>query len=54
MRLGEDRHAWGSYYDSQPSVHVGDIRAGFLHLSNSGLFERFGLPLTLEQTCHVA
>lgn len=54
LRLGEDRHAWGTYYETQPSVHVGDIRAGFIHLSKLGLFERFGLPLTLEQTCNVA
>ncbi|WP_268800987.1 thermostable hemolysin [Pseudomonas huanghezhanensis] len=54
LRLGDDRHAWGSYYDTQPSVHVGDIRAGFMHLSQSGLFERFGLPLITERTCHVA
>jgi len=54
LRLGDERHAWGSYYETQPSVHVGDIRSGFLHLSKMGLFERFGLPLTLEQRCHVA
>lgn len=54
LRLGEDRHTWGSYYQTQPNVHVGDIRSGFLHLSKTGLFERFGLPLTLEQHCHVA
>lgn len=54
LRLGEERHAWGTYYQTQPSVHVGDIRAGFNHLSETGLFERFGLPLTLEQTCNVA
>lgn len=54
MRLGEERHAWGNYYDTQPSVHVGDIRCGFLHLSTSGVFERFGLPLALERNCHVA
>lgn len=54
MRLGEDRHTWGNYYDTKPRVHVGDIRAGFLHLSHSGVFERFGLPLMLEQPCHVA
>ncbi|WP_062381610.1 thermostable hemolysin [Pseudomonas abietaniphila] len=54
LRLGEERHTWGNYYDTQPHVHVGDIRSGFLHLSHSGVFERFGLPLTLEQTCHVA
>lgn len=54
LRLGDDRHAWGSYYDTRPSVHVGDVRSGFEHLSRSGLFERFGLPLSLEQCCHVA
>ncbi|WP_297845317.1 thermostable hemolysin [Pseudomonas sp.] len=54
LRLGDERHAWGSYYETQPSVHVGDIRSGFLHLSKIGLFERFGLPLTLEQSCYVA
>ena len=54
MRLGDDRHAWGNYYDTQPSVHVGDIRSGFMHLGHSGVFERFGLPLTRERNCHVA
>jgi len=54
LRLGEDRYTWGTYYDTQPSVHVGDIRSGFLHLSNTGLFERFGLTVELEQSCHVA
>jgi hypothetical protein len=54
MRLGDERHAWGSYYQTQPSVHVGDIRSGFLHLRESGVFEHFGLPHHLERCCHVA
>ncbi|VVN83141.1 thermostable hemolysin [Pseudomonas fluorescens] len=54
QRLGEDRHAWGSYYQSQPSVHVGNIRAGFIHLRNMGMFNRLGLPSSLEETSHVA
>ncbi|MGV8918132.1 MAG: thermostable hemolysin [Pseudomonas sp.] len=54
LRLGDDRHVWGTYYDTQPSVHVGDIRSGFLHLRETGLFERFGLPLTMEQPYYVA
>ncbi|KAF2407405.1 Thermostable hemolysin [Pseudomonas antarctica] len=54
QRLGEDRHHWGSYYESQPWVHVGNIRAGFIHLRNMGLFQRLGLPITLEDTSHVA
>jgi len=53
-RLGEDRHAWGSYYESKPWVHVGNIRAGFLHLCNIGLFGRLGLATSIEGTCHVA
>lgn len=54
QRLGEQRHEWGRYYDTQPSVHIGDIRAGFDHLSQLGLFDRYGLPLTLEPHSHVA
>jgi len=54
QRLGDDRHAWGSYYQSQPSVHVGNIRAGFIHLRNMGLFTRLGLPSTAEEISHVA
>lgn len=58
LRLGDERHAWGNYYQTRPSVHVGDIAAGFRHLSNTGVFERFGLPLTMKQHsevhCHVA
>ena len=38
QRLGDERHLWGSYYESQPWVHVGNIRAGFIHLRNMGLF----------------
>ncbi|WP_260957735.1 thermostable hemolysin [Pseudomonas citri] len=54
QRLGEDRHLWGRYYESQPWVHVGNIRAGFIHLRNTGLFSRLGLPATLGETSHVA
>jgi len=54
QRLGDDRHLWGSYYESQPWVHVGNIRAGFIHLRNMGLFSRLGLPTTLEDNSHVA
>ncbi|WP_095148706.1 thermostable hemolysin [Pseudomonas sp. Irchel s3a18] len=53
-RLGEDRHAWGSYYESKPWVHVGNIRCGFIHLRNIGLFNRLGLPTSTEGFCHVA
>ena len=53
-RLGDDRHAWGSYYESKPWVHVGNIRSGFIHLRNTGLFSRLGLPTSIEGTCHVA
>ncbi|NWB29637.1 thermostable hemolysin [Pseudomonas gingeri] len=53
-RLGDDRHNWGSYYESTPWVHVGNIRAGFIHLRNIGLFTRLGLPTSIEGACHVA
>ncbi|AKK00637.1 thermostable hemolysin [Pseudomonas sp. WP18] len=53
-RLGEERHHWGSYYESKPWVHVGNIRAGFIHLRNIGLFTRLGLPTSIEGACHVA
>ncbi|MCF4997184.1 thermostable hemolysin [Pseudomonas syringae] len=53
-RLGDDRHSWGSYYESKPWVHVGNIRAGFIHLRNVGLFNRLGLPTSIEGACHVA
>jgi hypothetical protein len=35
-------------------VHVGNIRAGFIHLRNMGLFSRLGLPTTIEDASHVA
>ena len=53
-RLGEDRHSWGSYYESKPWVHVGNIRAGFVHLRNIGMFSRLGLPASIEESSHVA
>ncbi|MDR6957683.1 hypothetical protein J2W43_001664 [Pseudomonas brassicacearum] len=53
-RLGDERHSWGSYYESKPWVHVGNIRAGFIHLRNIGLFARLGLPSCQEDSCHVA
>ncbi|WP_077045617.1 thermostable hemolysin [Pseudomonas sp. KK4] len=53
-RLGEDRNSWGSYYESKPWVHVGNIRAGFIHLRNIGMFSRLGLPTSLEASSHVA
>jgi hypothetical protein len=53
QRLGDERQHWGSYYESQPWVHVGNIRAGFIHLRNMGLFSRLGLP-TNEDASNVA
>lgn len=54
QRLGDERQHWGSYYESKPWVHVGNIRAGFIHLRNIGLFTRLGLPTSIEGACHVA
>lgn len=53
-RLGDERHSWGSYYESKPWVHVGNIRSGFIHLHNIGLFTRLGLPSSIEDISHVA
>lgn len=53
-RLGDDRLSWGSYYESKPWVHVGNIRAGFIHLRNIGMFNRLGLPSSIEESSHVA
>ncbi|MEJ5059072.1 MULTISPECIES: thermostable hemolysin [unclassified Pseudomonas] len=53
-RLGDERDSWGSYYESKPWVHVGNIRAGFLHLRNIGMFSRLGLPSSFEEASHVA
>ncbi|MBT2297620.1 thermostable hemolysin [Pseudomonas fluorescens] len=54
QRLGEERHLWGSYYESQPWVHVGNIRAGFVHLRDAGLFDRLGFSQTCGEVSHVA
>ncbi|TDF82636.1 thermostable hemolysin [Pseudomonas sp. H9] len=53
-RLGEEHKHWGSYYQSKPWVHVGNIRAGFIHLRTTGLLGRLGFPLSFEASCHVA
>lgn len=53
-RLGDHRHDWGSYYESKPWVHVGNIRAGFIHLRNTGMFNRLGLPASIAESSHVA
>ena len=53
-RLGDERQHWGSYYESKPWVHVGNIRAGFIHLRNIGMLNRLGLPTSIEDSSHVA
>ncbi len=53
-RLGNDQHEWGSYYESKPCVHVGNIQAGFNHLHTAGLLGRLGLTLSGEESSHVA
>ena len=53
-RLGDERHHWGSYYESKPWVHVGNIRSGFIHLQNGGVFDRLGLPTPNEASSNVA
>ncbi|WP_028695949.1 thermostable hemolysin [Pseudomonas cremoricolorata] len=54
LRLGEQRHAWGRYYQQQPQVQVGNIRAGFTHLREAGIFARLGLDAEGGQVSHVA
>lgn len=54
QRLGDERHTWGQYYDSRPSVHIGNICSGFQHLAKVGLFKRLGLPPVDRETCNVA
>jgi hypothetical protein len=53
-RLGDEQHDWGRYYDSKPWVHAGNIRSGFVHLHNTGMFNRLGLPVCMGECSHVA
>ena len=40
--LGVEQSDWGSYYNSNPQVMVGDILGGHQRLLNSGLYQRLG------------
>jgi hypothetical protein len=42
LRLGEERNAWGSYYDCQPQVTVGEIAGGHQCLLQQGAYARLG------------
>lgn len=54
--LGEEQADWGSYYDCNPQVMVGDIMGGHQRLLNSGLYQRLGLEAlyTAHGLNHVA
>lgn len=53
-RLQEQMDQWGSYYDQRPHVFAGNIGQGFAALSRSGVFQRLGFPLLVEETGHAA
>lgn len=40
--LGEEKAAWGSYYETNPQVMVGEIMGGHQRLLNSGLYQHLG------------
>ena len=40
--LGEEQVAWGSYYQTNPQVMVGEIMGGHQRLLNGGLYQRLG------------
>ena len=54
--LGEEKSAWGSYYETNPQVMAGDIMGGHQRLLNSGLYQRLGLEAlyTADGMNHVA
>lgn len=53
-RLGTRMDAWGTYYAQHPQVFAGNISHGFEALSQSGVFQRLGLPASLQETGHAA
>lgn len=56
-RMGDERADWGSYYDCNPRVMAGAIRAGFDTLSSRGVFNRIAhraLYPAADGGCHAA
>lgn len=53
-RLQGDAASWGRYYAQHPQVFVGRIGHGYASLAQRGVFERLGLPSTLQEAGHAA
>ncbi|AHC82079.1 thermostable hemolysin [Pseudomonas plecoglossicida] len=53
-RLNGDADSWGSYYAQHPQVFVGNIGYGHAALARGGVFERLGLPASLQEAGHAA
>lgn len=56
--LGEERHAWGSYYSTRPQVMAGFIPEGYRQLHSRDMFQRLNyqpayapLPTELSHAC---
>ncbi|AGZ35552.1 thermostable hemolysin [Pseudomonas sp. SWI6] len=53
-RLHGEAASWGHYYAQHPQVFVGRIGGGYTALAQSGVFERFGLPVSVQEAGHAA
>ena len=53
-RLNGDADSWGSYYAQHPQVFVGNIGYGHAALARGGVFERLGLPASVQEAGHAA
>jgi hypothetical protein len=52
--LGEQRHAWGQYYEQQPQVFAGNIQLGYRQLCEQGVLERLGFLLPCTEAPNAA
>ncbi|MFV3402723.1 MULTISPECIES: thermostable hemolysin [Pseudomonas] len=53
-RLQGQVDEWGTYYEQRPQVFAGNIGYGFAALARSGVFQRLGLPVLVEEAGHAA
>ncbi len=53
-RLDGAQVHWGTYYAQQPRVYAGNIGQGFEGLAHAGVFQRLGLPASLQESGHAA
>ena len=54
QRLGEQRHAWGQYYEQRPQVFAGNIQLGYHQLCEQGVLQRLGFLLPCAEAPHAA